>query len=186
MSKIAVFASGNGSNFQSIVESSKEYDYNVDILVCNQANAFVIERANSLGIETYIFNHKDYKDRSIYEKEIINYLKVRDVKLIVLAGYMRLLSKTFLDEYEGRIINIHPSMLPDYPGINSIEDAYNDKASNIGVTIFYVDSGVDTGKIIEQSGFTIVNKSLEKVRQMTHELEHELYPKTIQKVLEEQ
>ena len=76
MSKIAVFASGNGSNFQSIVESSKEYDYNVDILVCNQANAFVIERANSLGIETYIFNHKDYKDRSIYEKKIINYFKV--------------------------------------------------------------------------------------------------------------
>ncbi|QVK21477.1 phosphoribosylglycinamide formyltransferase [Mycoplasmatota bacterium] len=184
MKKIAVFASGNGSNFQAIVENS-HLGYEVDVLICNRPNAYVLERAKNLGINTYVFDHKKYKDRRIYEREIIEFLKDRDIKLIVLAGYMRLFSEVLLEKYDGRIINLHPSLLPDFPGVRAIEDAYNAKAKEMGVTIFYVDSGIDTGDIIVQEGFVYEDESLEDIEVKIHKLEHELYPKTIKAILED-
>jgi len=182
--RIVVFASGSGSNFQVIAEKANELGYEIDCLVCNNPDAFVIERAKKLMIDTIIINHRDFSNREEFEEEVILSLKDREFSLIVLAGFMRLFSERFLSVYEGKIINIHPSLLPKYPGINSIEKAFIDNADEVGVTVFYVDSGVDTGKIIFQEGFINNAKTIEELEERVHKLEHRIYPLVIKDVLE--
>lgn len=186
MKKIAIFASGSGTNFQELVNAvkSKELDAEITLLVCDKKDAFVIERAEKEDINTFLFNPKDYPNKESYESDIIKELKKSNIDFIALAGYMRILGKELLSEYKGKIINIHPSLLPSFKGKDAIKKAFDFGVKVTGVTIHWVDEGIDTGKIIEQEVVYIGNDTLEEVEEKIHKVEHKLYPKAIQKILE--
>ncbi|GIN63718.1 phosphoribosylglycinamide formyltransferase [Robertmurraya siralis] len=188
MKKIAIFASGSGSNFQAIIEAVKKGELEADIalLVCDNLGAYALERAKNEEIPYFVFNAKEYDGKEAYEIEILKKLKKHEVDFIVLAGYMRLIGKTLLDEFEGRIMNIHPSLLPAFPGKDAIGQALTAKVKVSGVTVHYVDAGMDTGPIIAQKPIEISEQETKESLQMKiHQVEHELYPKVIQQLIKE-
>jgi len=184
LKNIAIFASGNGSNFEVITKAVQqgEISANIVLLVCDKPKAAVITRAKNLSIPVYVCDPKDYPNRAAHENQILTVIK--NVDFIVLAGYMRIIGEVLLSAYEGRIINIHPSLLPDFPGLNAIEAAFNAGVRQTGVTIHYVDAGVDTGPIIIQEEVTILPEdSLETLEARVHEVEHRLYVGVLKKLL---
>lgn len=186
MKSIAIFASGSGSNFQAIVDAAQagEIDANIALLVCDQRQAYVIERAKVSGIPSFVFKVKDYSSKEEYEREIVAELKKKNVEFIVLAGYMRLIGPTLLNEYEGRIVNIHPSLLPAFPGKDAIGQAIAAGVRQTGVTVHYVDAGMDTGPIIAQETVEISpDDSKEAVEAKIHAVEHQLYPSVLQMLM---
>jgi phosphoribosylglycinamide formyltransferase 1 len=183
MKKIAVFASGSGSNFQSIVDEIEagRLEAKISLLVCDNPGAYVIERAKKAGIPCFVFNPKEYRFKADYEREIAFELKSYRVDFVVLAGYMRLISSTLLEDYEGRMVNIHPSLLPDFPGKDAIGQALAAKVDESGVTIHYVDNGMDTGPIIAQKKVKLdQNETRESLEKKIHIVEHWLYPSILQ------
>jgi phosphoribosylglycinamide formyltransferase 1 len=187
MRNFAIFASGSGSNFQAIADlvQSGKLDGKISLLVCDQPGAFVIKRAASMKIPSFVFNAKDYNSKEDYEKELIAILKDCGVEFIVLAGYMRLIGPTLLKEYEGTIINIHPSLLPDFPGKDAIGQALTAKAKWSGVTIHYVDEGMDTGPIIVQERVQLdKGETRESLQKKIQSIEHKLYPSILQMLLQ--
>lgn len=188
MKKLAIFASGNGSNYEAIekaILNGTIQNACVSLVVVDNQDAFVIERAKKYNRTTFIFNPKDYPNKEAYEKEIENLLFKLDINLVCLAGYMRIIGKTLLDKYEGKIINIHPSLLPSFKGAHAIKDAFMYGVKVFGVTIHYVSSELDSGKIISQASFSYYGHKLDEVEKKIHEIEHELYPKTINYLLGE-
>jgi phosphoribosylglycinamide formyltransferase-1 len=186
MKNIAIFASGSGSNFQAIIDAIQEgkLDAQVNLLVCDQPNAFVIERAKNAGIPSFVFQAKQFKSKEAYETEIVQELNKRDVEFVVLAGYMRLIGSVFLNEYQGRIVNIHPSLLPAFPGKDAIGQAIRAGVKESGVTVHFVDEGMDTGPIIAQESVSIdVNDTSESLQPKIHAIEHKLYPAVLQKLI---
>lgn len=186
MKNIAIFASGSGSNFQAIVDAVQAglLNANISLLVCDQPGAYVIERARAANIPSYIFRAKDYPSKEDFENEIALLLKNRNVEWVVLAGYMRLIGPTLLKQYEGRIINIHPSLLPDFPGKDAIGQAIAARAQWSGVTIHYVDEGMDTGPIIAQERTRLEeNETRESLQRKIQAIEHKLYPSILQMLL---
>lgn len=158
--RFAIFASGNGSNAQNIIEYLRgSYSLEVAIVIIDNPDAYVIQRCLHLGVDYKVIPFSKEKGKAIHESEIIEVLKTYHVKWILLAGYMRILSSQFLSSFhdgslsEARVVNIHPSLLPLYPGLNSYERAFEDKVTEAGVTIHFVDSGIDTGNIILQRKF---------------------------------
>ena len=178
---IAIFASGNGSNFEAIAQACAENRLNaqVTLLVCDNPNAFVIQRAKKFDIPIFEFQPKNYVSKAEYETEIVQILKKHDVDLICLAGYMRLVSDVLLNVYENKIINIHPSLLPAFKGLNAIEQAFKYGVKITGVTTHFVDKTMDGGKIIDQVAVSTENYTLEELENRIHTAEHELYIKTI-------
>ncbi|MFP7299595.1 phosphoribosylglycinamide formyltransferase [Neobacillus niacini] len=186
MRKIAVFASGNGSNFQAIIDVVKSGELKADIalLVCDKPEAYAVRRADAAHIPTFAFSPKDYSSKEAYEKAILEKLTSYGVEFIVLAGYMRLIGPTLLGEYAGRIVNIHPSLLPAFPGKDAIGQALAAKAEWSGVTIHYVDEGMDTGPIIVQERIRLSKKETrESLQQKIQRIEHKLYPSILQMLL---
>lgn len=185
--KIAVFASGNGSNFQAIAEAiaSKQIDAIICFLFCDNPKAYVIERAKKMGIPFTVFSPKNYENRAAYETELLKQLEINAVDLIVLAGYMRIIGPTVLMAYANRILNIHPSLLPSFPGRNSIQDAFEANEKETGVTVHFVDEGVDTGPIIAQEKVIILPEdTVDSLEAKIHQVENRLFPQVIQKVIE--
>jgi len=185
MKNIAVFASGNGSNFEAIVNAIKAgaLDAQVSLLVCDKPGAYVISRAEQHGIEVFAFSPKSYPSKEAYEIELQTLLREREIEFIVLAGYMRLIGHTLLEAYPNRIINIHPSLLPQFPGKGAIEQAYVSGALETGVTVHYVDAGMDTGPIIAQRTVEIKETdTLEALAERIHQVEHVLYIQTLKEV----
>lgn len=186
MKNIAIFASGSGSNFQAIVDAvqAKELTANISLLVCDNPGAYVIERARAAEIPLFVFNAKDYQSKADYESEMALLLKNKNVDLVVLAGYMRLIGPTLLGEYQGRIINIHPSLLPEFPGKDAIGQALTAGAKWSGVTIHYVDEGMDTGPVIVRERVKIEdNETRESLQWKIQAVEHKLYPSILQMLL---
>ena len=184
MKKIVIFASGSGSNFQALVEKLHGSICDVSLLICDKPGAYCLQRAENLGIPAKALFPKDYPSKKEYEQEILGLLAAIQPDLIVLAGYMRLIGPTLLHVYEGKIINIHPALLPAFPGRDGIGEALAYGVKVMGATVHYVDSGIDTGKIIDQDSFKREgHESDEEVRQKIHAIEHELYPKVIKKIL---
>lgn len=186
MKRFAVFASGSGSNFQAIVDKVQSGDLTAELslLICDQPGAYVIERARMARIPTFVFRAKDYPSKADYEREISFLLKERNIDFIVLAGYMRLIGPTLLKEFEGQIVNIHPSLLPDFPGKDAIGQALAAKAKWSGVTIHYVDEGMDTGPIIVQERIRLEDQETrESLQEKIQAIEHKLYPSILQMLL---
>lgn len=189
MKKIAVFASGSGSNFQAIIDAVKAGKLNCDValLVCDKPGAFCIERAEKADVPALAISPKNFASKADYEQEVLQHLTANEVDFIILAGYMRLIGATLLSAYEGRIINIHPSLLPSFPGKDAIGQAFNAKVKITGVTVHYVDEGMDTGPIIAQEAVKMdENETRESLEAKIHQVEHLLYPKVIQKLCTEE
>ncbi|WP_053361445.1 phosphoribosylglycinamide formyltransferase [Bacillus sp. FJAT-27251] len=186
MKKVAVFASGNGSNFQAILDAVQAGTLNAEIslLVCDRPGAFAVDRAARAEVPFFIFNTKDFMDKAAYEMLILEQLKKLEIDFIVLAGYMRLIGPTLLKAYEGRIINIHPSLLPAFPGKDAIGQAFAAKVAKTGVTVHYVDSGMDTGEVIAQRSVDIEpGETKESLQAKIQRVEHELYPVVVERLL---
>ncbi|MFC7786075.1 phosphoribosylglycinamide formyltransferase [Rossellomorea sp. GCM10028870] len=182
MRQIAIFASGSGSNFQALVDAVQggTLKANIKLLVCDQPGAFVIQRAQSAGIPVFIFRAKDYENKQAFEQEILNELAHLGVDFIVLAGYMRLIGPTLLESFGGRIVNIHPSLLPSFPGKDAIGQAIDGGVKITGVTIHYVDAGMDTGEIIAQEIVRVTTgETKQSLQDKIQHVEHHLYPATL-------
>lgn len=185
MKNIAVFASGNGSNFQAILDATKSGELNakIQLLVCDRQSAYCIQRADEANIPSFVFTAKQYESKEQYESEIISHLKELNVEFIILAGYMRLIGPTILDAFPGKIVNIHPSFLPLFPGKDAIGQALLANVESTGVTVHYVDEGMDTGPIIAQEKIIIdKGETKESLEQKVHDIEHVLYVDTLKKL----
>lgn len=187
--RFAVFASGNGSNFEAIVKASQQGLISGELacLFCDKKQAYVIERAKKYDIPYFVIEKLPEQTKEEYETAILTMLINEKIDLIVLAGYMKIIGPTLLDHYKKRIINLHPSLLPKYPGNKSIKEAYEGSDEKTGVTIHLVDEGVDTGPIIYQKGIPINRQmTLEEFEEEMHQLEHRVLPTILnQFILEE-
>ncbi|HSI68239.1 MAG TPA: phosphoribosylglycinamide formyltransferase [Planococcus sp. (in: firmicutes)] len=182
--KIAVFASGNGSNFQAIADAIKlgELEAELVLVVTDKPQAYVLERAAKAGVESLAFTPSDYGSKELYEEMLKEKLLERGIEWIVLAGFMRLIGPVLLEAFSHRIVNIHPSVLPDFPGKDAIGQTMEAQSEFAGVTVHYVDAGMDTGTIISQKSFPVNDRSREQVEQQIHKIEHQLYPVTLQQL----
>ena len=183
--KIAVFASGYGSNFEVITRAAQSGEISADVvlMVCDKPSARVCSLADAMGVDKFVFSAKEYPSKADYEREIVSQCRERGVELICLAGYMRLVGEELLNAYKGRIINIHPSLLPAFPGVNPLERAMEYGVKVYGATIHYVDETLDGGKIISQRAIEYEGNDIEELTELIHEAEHKLYINTLQKLL---
>ncbi len=180
MNKLVVMASGSGSNFEAIAQGiiKGEINATIELLIVNKENAGAIERAEKLGIKWLYNDCRNFSD-------VINVINEINPRFILLAGYMKILPSEFIDAFENRIINVHPSLLPKYKGLYAVEQALDANETEIGATIHYVDTGVDTGEIISQQSFSIIDMELTEIYETLHKIEHEIYVKSIIKLLED-
>lgn len=188
MVNIAVFASGSGTNFETILQHIEDGSLPVQCqcLIVDKEQAYARTRAKQHQIEDYYFNPKSYPNKEAYETDILKVLKEKKVDLIVLSGYMRFIGKVLLEAYPKAIINLHPAYLPEFPGAHSIQDAFEAGVSQTGVTVHYVDEGVDTGPIIRQERVPIEpNWNLETLEEHVHAMEYDLFWQVIKSVAEE-
>ncbi len=185
MHRLAVFASGTGSNFVAIAKACAEgiLDAQVAVMVCDKPGAPVIDRARELGIETFVFSPREYASKAAYEAEIVQVLDSKKVELVCLAGYMRIVGDTLLKAYEGKIVNIHPSLLPSFKGAHAVEDAVAYGVKVYGITIHWVNAELDGGRIIAQRAFPYEGSDPAEVHRLGQKIEHELYVETIKKLL---
>jgi phosphoribosylglycinamide formyltransferase-1 len=183
MVRIAVFASGNGSNLQAIIDAIESgiLDAKIMVVFSDKKDSFALERAKKHGISTLYLAPKEFPSREAHEQKIVEHLEQLDVELIILAGYMRILTSYLIRKYALRIMNIHPALLPSFPGTHGIADAFNYGVKYTGVTIHFVDEGVDTGPIIAQEAVRIEDSdTIETLEPRIHAIEHKLYPQAIQ------
>ena len=158
-------------------------DARVAVMVCDKPGAAVIDRARELGVETFVFSPKDYASKDQYEAEIVKVLDDKKIDLVCLAGYMRIVGETLLRAYEGKIINIHPSLLPSFRGAHAVEQAVAYGVKVYGITIHFVDESLDGGRIIAQRAFPYEGSDPAEVHRIGQVIEHELYIETIKKLL---
>lgn len=182
--KIAVFASGSGSNFQAIQEAIEQgqLDATIELVVTDKPGAYVVTRANNFQLEVLQLAPKDFESKAAYEQVIVDELKKREVEWVVLAGYMRLIGDVLLAAFTNRIVNIHPSLLPSFPGKDAIGQAMEHGVKVTGVTVHYVDAGMDTGPIINQAAVEVVEGNREQTEKRIHAVEHRLYTETLKKL----
>lgn len=185
MKNLVVFASGSGSNFEAIAKAciNKKIDAKVLLLVCDKKDAYAIKRAELLGIESFVVSPRDFPSKDDYEKAIADKLSSYNIDLICLAGYMRIIGNELLSRYEGIIINTHPSLLPSFRGKDAIEQAMDFGVKVYGITIHYVDSSLDGGKIIAQKSFEYRGDDIEYLKKRLLKIEHKLYIDTINEIL---
>lgn len=182
--RIAIFASGSGSNFQAIQEAiiRGELDAEIQIVLTDKPNAGVVKRAENFNIPVFSFVAKHYGSKETYETEIVKILQQHNVEWVVLAGYMRLIGPTLLAAFANRIINIHPSLLPSFPGKDAIGQALAHGVKITGVTVHFVDEGMDTGSIISQAAVEVVEGDRKATEDLIHAAEHRLYTATLKKL----
>ena len=184
---IAVLCSGNGSNLQAMIDSVKKgyIPARIAIVVSDNKDAFALKRAAKAGIEMLVLNPKDFGTREAFDKEVVKNLRKREVGLVVLAGYMRLLSSHFIKEYEGRIMNIHPALLPSFKGTHGIKDALEYGVKVTGPTVHFVDEKLDNGAIILQKALKVKDDDTEEsLLERVHKKEHKIYPEAVKLFVE--
>lgn len=180
--KIAVLCSGNGTNLQAVIDSvtAGHVPVEISIVISDKRDAYALIRAKEAGIETLTLSAKDFKSREAFDKEIIKHLEKKGVSLVVLAGYMRLLSPYFIRKFRNRIINIHPALLPSFKGTHGIKDALEYGVKVTGVTVHFVDEKLDNGPIILQRPVEIKEDDDEEtLLERIHSEEHRIYPEAI-------
>lgn len=187
MKRIAVFCSGNGSNFQAIINAQKRgyLKAKLALMVCDNPSAYAIIRANKAKIPVALLESKHFPDRIAYDKCVVSILNKAKIDLVVLAGFMRIISPYFVRAFRNRIINIHPALLPSFKGAHGIKDALDYGAKVTGVTVHFVDEKMDHGAIILQETVDIKNYDTEEtLAPRIHKIEHKIYPKAIKFFLE--
>ena len=182
---IAIFASGSGSNFEAIAKACEKGRINARVVlcVCDHPGAYVTVRAKNMNIPVLELRPKSFSSKADYEKEILKELNRLEVEFICLAGYMRIIGDVLLKAYEGKMINLHPSLLPAFPGVDAIGQALNYGVKVFGVTIHYVDSSLDGGKIISQAAIPYDGDDRDELETMIHAREHALYVSTLKSLL---
>jgi phosphoribosylglycinamide formyltransferase 1 len=186
LNNFAVFASGEGSNLQRFIDEvrSGSFPATLALVVSDRPRCRAAERARVAGIDVCAFDPTSFADKAAYERAILDELQCRAVRWLVLAGYMRLLGPTLLEPYRGRIVNVHPSLLPQFPGKDAIGQALRAGVSRTGVTVHFVDEGIDTGPVIAQAPVAIVpGDTAETVEERIHAVEHVLYPAVVRSLL---
>lgn len=184
---IAVFASGSGTNLQAIIDRVKDgyIQAKIALLVSDNKDAYAIKRAESADIETFILSPKGFKSREEYDRELVKRLREKEINLVVLAGFMRLMSPYFVKEYKNRVINIHPALLPSFKGTHGVRDALECGAKVTGPTVHFVDEELDHGPIILQGAVSISDDDTEEsLHEKVHQKEYEIYPKAIKLFVE--
>jgi phosphoribosylglycinamide formyltransferase-1 len=177
-----VLVSGEGSNLQALLDQVHARDgIEVAAVASNRADARGLERAREAGVETAVFPAADYADRAARDTVMADWLDEQGVELLVLAGFMEILSPGFIGRFSGRVINVHPSLLPAFPGIRPIEEALDYGVRVMGVTVHYVDEGVDSGPIVLQEAFDVIayHRDIAAVERRVHEIEHRLLPRAV-------
>lgn len=187
MKKIVVLISGSGSNLQAIIDKCNTNYINAEVVcvISNNPNAFGIERSKSVGIKTIVINHKEFQSRELFDTELYKILLEQNADLIVLAGFMRILTEKITNNFFGKIINIHPSLLPKYPGLNTHEQVLENNDSIHGISIHYVSSELDGGPLIAQGEIKTTNENIDILVERIHKLEHELYPEIIKYICDD-
>jgi len=182
MLSFAVFISGNGSNLQAIIDATSNglIDGQICCVLSNKKEAYGLDRAKKANIPTIVIEHLNYENREEFDNALLQSLQKYNPDLIVLAGFMRILTPVFIKPYLGKLINIHPSLLPKYPGLNTHQKVIANKDTEHGVTVHFVDENLDGGPICAQSTMKVESDDIETLEKRIHELEHELYPKVIQ------
>ena len=170
---IGVLVSGEGSNLQALIDAGLP----IASVASNTQGARALERAAAAGIPTRVFALDDYADRAHRDREMADWLTLRGVDLVVLAGYMHLLTPEFLSRFRDRIVNVHPSLLPAFPGAHAIDDALAADVSTTGVTVHYVDEGLDTGAVITQEPVPVEPR--DTLVERIHAVEHRLLPEVV-------
>ncbi|MCD4669936.1 MAG: phosphoribosylglycinamide formyltransferase [Actinomycetia bacterium] len=180
--KIAVFASGFGSNLQALIDFNKKCGLGGDIslVFSNNGDAFALKRAEKHNIEAVYIDPGEYSNREEFERDILKVMDEYKIDLIVLAGYMFLLTPFLINTYKNRILNIHPALLPSFKGVHGIKDAYDHGVRISGVTVHFVDEELDNGPIIMQAPVYMDRKdSLEQFEEKIHEVEYKIYPRAV-------
>ncbi len=182
--KVAVLISGNGSNLQALIDNFKKEESIIDIncVISNKKDAFGLERAARAAIDNHFVDHTEFINREKFDQQLIQILDGYNPDLIVLAGFMRILSEVFVEKYLGKLINIHPSLLPKYPGLDTHKKVIENKETHHGVTIHYVDKTLDGGPICAQSEIEVTTKNINELQEQIHKIEHEIYPVVVQQI----
>ena len=177
---IVVLISGNGSNLQALIDHSLHSNYKISAVISNRPDAFGLERAKRDGIATEVVDHSQYQDRKEFDLALQNCIDKYQPKLVVLAGFMRLLGADFVRHYAGRLLNIHPSLLPKYPGMHTHQRALDAGDSEHGVSVHFVTEEMDGGPVIAQDRVKILaGENAASLAEKVLEKEHLLYPKVV-------
>jgi len=178
--KVGVLASGSGTNFQALVEGLRGSSAQVAVLVCNVPGAKCLERAKTLGVAVEVLDHKPFASREAYDDALIAALKRHGVEAVCLAGFMRLLTPRFLAAFPARVLNVHPALLPAFPGMHGLRQALDYGAKITGCTVHFVDEGTDTGPVIAQAAQPVLETDDEaSLAARVHSDEHRLYPQAV-------
>jgi phosphoribosylglycinamide formyltransferase-1 len=184
---IAVFASGNGTNFQAIIDRARDgyIPAKIALLVSDNMDAYALQRAAAAGIEAFVLGPKGFKTREEYDREVVRKLREKDIGLVVLAGFMRLVSPYFVREYKNKILNIHPALLPSFAGTHGVKDALSYGVKITGPTVHFVDEKLDHGPVVLQEAVTVSDGDTEEtLLKRIHEKEYEIYPKAVKLFVE--
>ncbi len=180
---IAVLVSGSGTNLQAIIDQieAKRLDAKIEVVLSNRADAYGLVRAKNHGLATEVLDHKQFPSREAYDQAVVDILRARGVELVVLAGFMRLLSPVFVKAYSNRIMNIHPALLPSFPGLHVQKKAVEHGVRFSGCTVHFVNEGCDEGPIIIQAVVPVFpDDTGETLAARILKQEHRIYPQAIQ------
>jgi len=173
---IGVLVSGEGSNLQALIDAGLP----IGAVASNRPSVRALERTTAAGIPARVFELAQYADRAARDRELADWLLLRGADLVVLAGYMHLLTPSFLDRFPDRIVNVHPSLLPDFPGAHAIDDALAAGVDTTGVTVHYVDEGLDSGAVIRQEPVSVEPR--DTLIERIHAVEHRMLPEVVQEL----
>jgi len=173
--RIAVLVSGNGSNLQALIDANLSGQ--IIGVLSNKANAYALQRAEKANIATAVISHKDYPDRESFDDAMHQQLLAWEIDLVILAGFMRILTPNFVSKWQGKMLNIHPSLLPVYKGINTHQRVLNTGDRLHGCTVHFVTAELDAGQSIAQSAIQVsLHDTVDSLAQRVHKLEHFIYP----------
>lgn len=177
--RLVVLISGSGSNLQAIIDAINEQqlDASIELVLSNKADAYGLVRAQQAGLPTAVLSHKDFDSRESFDRAMIDIIDQAQPDTIALAGFMRILSPVFADHYQGKLLNLHPSLLPKHKGLNTHQRALDEGDKQHGCSIHFVTAELDGGPIVAQASFDILpNRDADDLAAQVHRLEHQLYP----------
>lgn len=184
---LGILVSGRGSNLQAIIDAIRDLrlDARVALVISNRPEAQGLTRARDAGIETLVLRHQAYASREDFDRAMVDALRARHVALVCLAGFMRLLSPAFIEAFAGRVLNVHPALLPAFPGLDAQRQALEHGARISGATVHFVDAGLDSGPIVAQAAVPVRDDdTVDTLAARILIEEHRIYPETIQRVLD--